>query len=93
MIQCLASIPAQPDVGGPAFAKLQKKTHLLTQSLALTSVVVGADTNAPVPAAPAQPPQISWAWPDTGGTETKESKKREPDRDILLAIESAKLVA
>ena len=84
------SISAQPDVGGPAFAKLQKKTHLLVQSVALTSVVVGADTNAPVPAAAtAQPPQISWAWPGGGS----ESKKIEPDRDVLLAIESAKLAA
>ena len=76
------------DVGGPAFAKLQKKTHLLSH--ALTSVVAGGGTDGLSTAAPPQPPQISWAWPDTD-SRTRESKKKEPDRDIMLAIEHSKL--
>jgi hypothetical protein len=83
---------AQEDFGGPAFAKIQKKTHLLTQTMSLTSVVVGGDNPSSAAAAPAQPPKISWAWPDDGPGAI-ESKKQEVDRDIMLAIENCKLSA
>ena len=83
--------PKSNDFGGPAFAKIQQKTHLLKSSLALTSVVVGGEPSSGEPASK-QPPAISWAWPDEGN-DGKQSKKQDVDKDILLAIESAKLSA
>ena len=44
----------QEDFGGPAYAKLRQKTHVLT------AVVAGADTDVDTP-----PPQISFAWQPT----------------------------
>ena len=53
----------QEDFGGPAFAKLQRKTHLVSQLSSMAPVVVGDGGGAPAP--PAAPPQISWAWPQS----------------------------
>ena len=85
--------PKEQDFGGPAFAKIQQKTHLLKSSLALTSVVVGGEPSSGEPASK-QPPAISWAWPDEengGSSSKKHAKHAEVDKDIMLAIESAKL--
>jgi hypothetical protein len=74
--------PAVDDFGGPAFAKLRQKTHILT------SVAVGdkpPDSNVP-------PPKISWAWPETDGT-VNYAKQHAVDRDILAVLESSKLAA
>lgn len=69
--------PEVEDFGGPAYAKLRQKTHVLT------AVVAGADTDVDTP-----PPQISFAWQPT---DTSEAKKVVVDKDVLALLESSKL--
>ena len=72
----------QEDFGGPAFAKLQMKTHVLTAVAFGGDPDVEIDHNAP-------PPQVSWAWPQSPESESNEHKG--VDKDILALLESSKL--